>query len=182
MNHHPALLPRHRGPIPLAWAIRDGLAEWGGTWHYMDAELDTGNLLSQGSVPIEDDDCVIEEFAPKLIGLGLEQLPRVLERVAAGDPGDPQDDAAASWAGHFEQDDYARVDWSRPAREVHDQVRAWHLTFGLKGIRAPVAELDGREVVLLETRLRDPGGGARRVECGGGPLWIVRTEDADSPA
>jgi methionyl-tRNA formyltransferase len=180
INHHPALLPRHRGPVPLAWAIRDGLGEWGSTWHYMDAELDTGNLLSQASLPIDDDDTLMDDFAPKLVRLGLDQLPRVLERVAAGDPGDPQDETAASWAGHFVEDEYARVDWSRPAREVHDQVRAWHLTFGLSGIRAPVAELDGRRVVLLETRLRDPGDGARRVECGDGPLWIVRWEDAES--
>ena len=45
INLHPALLPRHRGPIPLAWALRDGDAEWGSTWHRMDAELDTGNVL-----------------------------------------------------------------------------------------------------------------------------------------
>ena len=64
INLHPALLPRHRGPIPLAWALRDGDPVWGMTWHRMDAELDTGNLLAQGSVPIEDDDVDIESSAP----------------------------------------------------------------------------------------------------------------------
>jgi methionyl-tRNA formyltransferase len=175
-NMHPALLPRHRGPIPLAWALRDGDGVWGATWHRMDAELDTGNLLAQGSVPIDDDDVDIEQFAPKLFGSALALLPRALERIVAGDPGDPQPTEGASWAGHFEDDDYARVDWSRPARFVHDQVRAWHLTFGFSGLRAPLAELDGEEVVLLETRLRDPGGEARRVECGDGPIWVVRSE------
>ena len=66
VNMHPALLPRHRGPIPLAWALRDGDAVWGQTWHRMDAELDTGNLLVQGTVPIEDDDVDIAEFGLKL--------------------------------------------------------------------------------------------------------------------
>ena len=33
VNMHPALLPRHRGPIPLAWALRDGDSVWGATWH-----------------------------------------------------------------------------------------------------------------------------------------------------
>jgi methionyl-tRNA formyltransferase len=178
INHHPALLPRHRGPVPLAWALRDGLGEFGSTWHYMDAELDTGNVLAQGSTPIEDDDCTIEAMAPKLFALALDLLPRALDRVAAGDSGDPQPEEGVSWAGHFTEDDYVRVDWSHPARAIHDQVRAWHLTFGLSGLRAPVAELDGREVVLLETRLADPGEGARRVECGDGPLWVVRSEDA----
>ncbi|NUT54821.1 MAG: methionyl-tRNA formyltransferase [Thermoleophilia bacterium] len=176
INHHPALLPRHRGPIPFAWTLRAGDADWGFTWHRMDAELDTGNILAQGTHPIEDDDVDIAEFGPKLLQVGLELLPRALERVAAGDPGDPQPAEGASWGGHFEDDEYVRVDWSRPARRIHDQVRAWHLTFGMSGLRAPVAELDGEEVVLLQTRLTDPGGGARRVECGDGPIWVVASE------
>ena len=78
--------------------------------------------------------------------------------------------------GHFEDDDYVRVDWIAPARSIHNQVRAWHLTFGISGLRAPVADLDGEQVVLLQTRLTDPGGGARRVECGDGPIWVVASE------
>ena len=176
INLHPALLPRHRGPIPLAWALREGDPAWGITWHRMDAELDTGNVLAQTTVPIEDGDVDVAEFGPRLIGAGLDLLPRVLERVAACDPGEPQGAEGVSWAGHFEDDAYARIDWSHPARKIHDQVRAWHLTFGLTGIRAPRAELDGEEVVLLQTHLGDPGGGARRVECGDGPIWVVAFE------
>ncbi len=176
VNMHPALLPRHRGPIPLAWALRDGDPVWGATWHRMDAELDTGNLLAQGSVPIDDDDVDIEQFSPKLQRCAVSLLPRALERVVAADPGDPQSEEGASWAGHFEDDDYVRVDWSHSARSIHNQVRAWHLTFGLSGLRAPVAELDGERRVLLQTRLTDPGGGATRVECGDGPIWVVASE------
>ncbi len=176
INHHPALLPRHRGPIPLAWALRAGDAEWGSTWHRMDAELDTGNILVQTTTPIHDDDVDIAAFGPRLLAAGAGTLPRALERIAAGDPGDPQPEEGASWAGHFEDDDYARVDWSHTARQIHNQVRAWHLTFGMSALRAPVAELDGEQVVLLQTRLTDPGGDARRVDCGDGPIWVVRHE------
>ena len=59
---------------------------------------------------------------------------------------------------------------------IHNQVRAWRLTFGMSGLRAPLAEIDGNEVVVLETRLTEPGGEATRVECGDGPLWVVATE------
>ena len=142
----------------------------------MDAELDTGNILAQGSDPIRADDCDIGEFGPRLLGTAVDLLRRALERVAAGDPGHPQPAEGATWAGHFEDDDYVRVDWAQPARKIHDQVRAWHLTFGMSGLRAPVAELDGEQVVLLQTRLTDPGGEARRVECGDGPIWVVASE------
>jgi methionyl-tRNA formyltransferase len=178
INQHPALLPRHRGPIPLAWALRDGLSEWGSTWHYMDAELDTGNMLAQTTVPIGDDDVDISEFGQRLLDAAAGILPEALARVAAADPGDPQPAEGASWAGHFEDDEYVRIDWSRGAREIHNQVRAWHLTFGLSGLRAPVAELDGETLVVLQTRLTDPGDGSRRVDCGDGPIWVTQTEPA----
>ncbi|MBA3347202.1 MAG: methionyl-tRNA formyltransferase [Actinobacteria bacterium] len=176
INLHPGLLPRHRGPIPLAWALRDGDGSFGVTWHRMDAELDTGGLLAQGSVTIDDDDVEILQIGPKLGAEAFRLLPDVLARVAAGDPGDVQDEALTTWAGHFVDDDYARIDWSHPARRIHDQVRAWHLTMGLSGLVAPVAELDGERLLVSRTSLRDPGEEARRVECGDGPLWIVAAE------
>jgi len=176
INLHPARLPRHRGPIPLAWALRDGDAEWGSTWHRMDAELDTGYVLTQTTIPIKDDDVDIAEFGRRLLEAGADMLPRALERVAAGDPGDPQPEEGVTWAGHFTDDEYARVDWSHTARQIHNQVRAWHLTFGMSDLRAPVAVLDGEQVVLLQTRLTDPGDGARRIECSDGPIWVVRHE------
>jgi len=175
VNLHPALLPRHRGPVPFAWAFRDGDSQFGVTWHRMDAELDTGNLLAQAAIPMLDTDTTITDFAPRIQKAAFSLLPKVLERVLAGDPGDPQPAEGATWAGHFEQD-YADVDFSRSARDVHNQVRAWNLTFGLSMIEAPVAELDGERVRLVRTSLTDPGAGARRVECADGPLWVLEAE------
>ena len=177
VNQHPARLPRHRGPIPLSWALREGDTEFFCTWHRMDAELDTGPILAQSTVPIEDDDCTIEEIGPKLIQASLELLPRVFERLAAGDPGDPQSDEGATWAAHFGAD-YASVDWKQPARKIHNQVRAWQLTFGMSPVPGPIAELDGARVKLLRTSLTDPGDGARAVDCGDGQIWIVESEPA----
>jgi methionyl-tRNA formyltransferase len=177
VNQHPALLPRHRGPVPLSWALREDDGEFGLTWHRMDAELDTGAILAQTAIPIEDDDVSIEQIGPKLGAAAFSLLPRVLERVAAGDPGDPQPEEGATWAGHLGED-YAEIDWSRPARAIHNQVRAWALSFGLSPVVGPIAELDGERVRVLRTSLTDPGGGARRVEAGDGPIWVVATEPA----
>jgi methionyl-tRNA formyltransferase len=52
LNGHPSLLPLHRGPIPVAWAIRNGDAEIGITFHFMDAELDTGPIFVQRTIPL----------------------------------------------------------------------------------------------------------------------------------
>ena len=99
VNNHPAFLPRHRGPYPFAWAFREGDTHFGATWHRMDAEFDTGPILAQSKVPLEDTDCWIEEFGPKILQNSFEMLPRVFERLEAGDPGDPQSTEGVSWAG-----------------------------------------------------------------------------------
>jgi methionyl-tRNA formyltransferase len=179
VNCHPAMLPRHRGPIPMAWALREGDGQYGVTWHRMDAELDTGPILAQAAVPMEDDDFDIMTVGPRLGAVAIGLLPRALERVAAGDPGDPQPDEGASWAGHF-GDDFATVDWAQPARRIHDQVRAWAFTFGLAPVIGPITELDGKPVRLTRTSLVDPGGDARRVETGDGPIWVVGAEPLDA--
>ena len=162
VNNHPALLPRHRGPYPFAWAFREGDEVLGSTWHRMDAELDTGPILAQSSVPIEDTDCWIEDFGPKILQDTFAMLPRVFERLEAGDPGDPQPTEGISWAGPFEED-YATVDWSQTAREIHNQVRAWRHLFSDGEIEGPIAEVEVERLKLLRTSLTDPGDGARRV-------------------
>jgi len=178
VNQHPAPLPRYRGPVPMAWALREGDRELWLTWHRMDAELDTGPILAQATVPIEDDETTIEQIGSKLIQASLDLLPKVFRRLEAGDPGDPQSAEGATWAGYFEED-YASVDWSQPARKIHDQVRAWHLTFGMGPVVGPIAELDGERLKLLRTSLTDRGDGARAVDCGDGRLWIVESEPVE---
>jgi methionyl-tRNA formyltransferase len=177
VNNHPALLPRHRGPYPFAWAFREGDEVFGSTWHRMDAEFDTGPILAQSSVPIEDTDCWIEDYGPKILQDTFAMLPRVFERLEAGDPGDPQPTEGVSWAGTFEED-YATVDWSQNAREIHNQVRAWRHLFGAGDIEGPIAELGGERLKLLRTSLIDPGNSARRVECSDGPIWVLESEPA----
>jgi methionyl-tRNA formyltransferase len=174
INQHPAKLPRHRGPIPLSWALREGDAEFGVTWHRMDANLDTGGILAQATVPVLDEETTIEEIGPRLGIAAFGLLPQVFERVTAGDPGDPQDETGATWAGHFGED-YATVDFTKTARDVHNQVRAWALTFGMSPVAGPIAELNGDRVKLLRTSLTEHPD-AIRVECADAPLWIVAYE------
>src|SRR4029079_15880554 len=52
LNGHPSILPLHRGPLPVAWAIRNGDQELGISFHFMDDELDTGPLVAQRRMAI----------------------------------------------------------------------------------------------------------------------------------
>jgi methionyl-tRNA formyltransferase len=178
INSHPAPLPRHRGPIPVSWSIRAGDEHYGVTWHRMDANLDTGGILAQGTVPMRDDEFSFVELGPRIAEVTVGLLPRALERVAAGDPGDPQPEEDATWAGHFDED-YVEVDWSKTAREIHDQVRAWAFATPA-AIEGPMAELDGRRVRLTRTSLADPGDPkAIKMATGDGPMWVVAWESLE---
>ena len=174
VNGHPSLLPRYRGPSPVSWAIRNGETELGFTFHYMDAELDTGNVLAQAQVPLGDE-YSWEELEPKLVTAIGEIFPTVLERAERDDPGDPQSEEDASYFTFFEPE-YARIDWSRPAVEIERQVRAWRFHSARDTAQGALTELDGETVRVLRVS-RVPGEGRAR-ECADGTLWIVETEAA----
>jgi methionyl-tRNA formyltransferase len=179
VNQHPALLPRHRGPIPMSWALREGDSVFGVTWHRMDADFDTGPILAQSSIPVLDEETTMFETGPRWISAGIALLPEVFERLAAGDPGKPQGSEGASWAGML-GDDYATIDWSsQTAREIHNQVRAWTFAFDMGPVPGPFAELDGKRVKVKRTLLTDPGDGSPAVDTADGKIWILETEPAE---
>jgi methionyl-tRNA formyltransferase len=187
VNGHPSLLPRWRGANPFGWTLRSGDKELGYTFHLMDEGFDTGPILAQGSAPLTDDDSTATLFR-HLPGLVVDLLPKALARIEAGDRGDPQAEKSASYASRFE-DEYAEIDWTRPARDVHNQVRCWFLPT-VSGIMGPLTTLDGKRVRVLETKLVDtaasgaPGtvlergaDGSVLVACGNGAvIRVLRTE------
>jgi len=173
LNGHPSLLPRHRGPLPVAWAIREGDEEIGITFHLMDAELDTGPILAQRSYPVGE----LEEPETFYAKFGLvvgETLAEALERLDAGDEGTPQT-GEGTYESFFGPDD-VWLDLSRSATEVHRLAWSWRYGFALEGPNGALLELDGMPVRVLATSLTEVEG-ARRLDCGDGPLWVVETEE-----
>jgi methionyl-tRNA formyltransferase len=168
VNGHPSLLPRYRGPFPIAWAVRNGETEIGLTYHLMDADFDTGNILAQKQLPLSEDDTE-ETLYGRFPELSAELLGVAFDRLASGDRGDPQ--PAGEYQGPFEEE-YRFVDLSRPAAEVHRQARAWTFVPPILA-RGPI--LDG--VRLVRTSLVEADG-AERLECADGPLWVVESEPA----
>ena len=174
VNGHPSLLPRYRGPSPVAWAIRSGETEVGFTFHRMDPELDTGAILAQGRVPLGEEHSW-DELAPKLVGVVDELFPTMLERLERGDPGDAQPEIGASYFSFFEPE-YVWIDWAKPAAEIERQVRAWRFHSLVPGDRGALTELDGETVRVLRVSIEPAEG--RAIECGDGTIWIVETEAA----
>jgi methionyl-tRNA formyltransferase len=172
LNGHPSLLPRHRGPVPVAWSIRHGEPEIGITFHRMDAELDTGAILAQRTMTIGDY-CEPEEFYGRMGPLHIEAFCEALDKLAAGDEGTPQP-AGGEYESFFTDDD-ADLDLSRTAAEAHRMVWAWRYTIPLGTRHGALLELDGETVRVLASSLVEVEG-AQRVECADAPLWLVQTQ------
>jgi methionyl-tRNA formyltransferase len=182
INLHGGLLPDWRGPNAWGWAFRVGDPALGSTVHRMDQGFDTGPILARLPVPIGDDDD-IDTLFPRLVATVPVVLSQALARVAAGDPGEPQDESRAGYAPLF-TDDWREIDWARPARAVHNQVRSW---IGARGTpRGAFGVIDGQRVLVTKTRLvgdpaTSPGpgaavhrdGGTLLVGCGDGPLEVL---------
>ena len=178
LNGHPSALPRHRGPVPVAWAIRSGDTELGITFHFMDTDLDTGPIVSQRSLPIGDF-AEPDAFYARMGPVVVEALTEALLKIDAGERGVSQE-AGGAYETFFTEDD-VWLDLTRPAAEVHRLVWAWLFTIPVGTPQGPFLELDGETVRVLESSL-EPVDGAARVECGDGPLWLVRTEPVAEPA
>lgn len=173
VNGHPSLLPRYRGPFPIAWAVRNGETEIGLSYHLMDAAFDTGNLLAQMSIPITDDDTEETLFA-RFPAATAELLPVVFDRLARGERGDVQE--GGDYQSVFE-DDYRFVDVAHAATDVHRQVRAWGFVPPILSDMGPILERNGARVRLTRTSLTEVAG-AERLDCADGPLWIVESVPA----
>ena len=125
INVHASLLPRYRGAAPVHRAIIAGERETGVTVIRLVSEMDAGPMLARVVRPIADDetsDAVDRALAE--IGAGL--LVSTVRDIAAGRATEQlQDHAMATLAPRLTKED-GRVDWTRPARAIHNLVRGLH--------------------------------------------------------
>jgi len=123
INVHGSLLPAHRGAAPIQHAILNGEKETGVTTMWMDATLDTGDMLLKRVVPIEEDDTA-GTLTPKMAEAGAELLIETLDLLAEGRcPRIPQDHALATFAPPITPED-SLVRWEETAERCRNRIRA----------------------------------------------------------
>ena len=158
LNMHGSLLPKYRGRAPVNWAILKGEHETGATLHYMVARADAGDIVDQQSVPILLDDDAREVFV-KVTVAAETVLARSLPGLIAGTaPRRPQAIEPGQYFGRRRPED-GHIDWTRPALEIHNLVRAVAPPFP-----GAFAMVGGERWEIHRTRLsarRAPGGGRR---------------------
>lgn len=122
-NLHGSLLPAYRGAAPIPRAIMDGVEETGVTTFFLQRTVDTGNVILRRRIAVGPDDTA-GDVHDRLADVGAEAVVETVRQIAAGAAdAEPQDDALASPAPKLFREDM-EIDWSQPARRVHDHVRA----------------------------------------------------------
>jgi len=135
INIHPSLLPRYRGPTPIPAAILNRETVTGITIQRLAAEVDSGDILLQETVPLsgrETTASLSETMAKK----AAELLPATLRGIAGETlTARPQDHSAATYCSLIKKED-GLIDWSRSAAEIDAQIRAfdpWPLSWTTHG-------------------------------------------------
>ena len=172
LNVHASLLPRWRGAAPIQRAILAGDHVTGVTIMRMERGLDTGPTLASARVPVEDK--TSGELHAELAEIGARLMVETLEQLDQLKP-EPQPELGATYAAKIDKAE-ARIDWSKPASEVHNLIRglspfpgAWfELSLNgtptrIKALRSTLGQGSGTPGTLLDNLTIACGSGAVRL-------------------
>jgi len=125
INLHPSLLPRFRGPSPVASAILAGDEFSGTSIMQMDERMDTGPVYARAQIPVSESDNA-GSLAEKLSLISAQMLLSVLPLVRCGGIAPcPQDDALVSYSRVINKRD-GEIEWGLPAVDIWRRVRAFN--------------------------------------------------------
>ena len=160
-NMHGSLLPKFRGRVPVNWAVLQGETETGATLHEMVEKPDAGRIVDQEAVPIGPDDLAVDVFR-RVTAAAEKVMRRSLPKLVDGTAKlVPQDLSKGSYFGGRRPED-GRIDWSQPARAIHNLVRAVAPPYP-----GAFCALDGGTLWIHRTRLAP----SRKARAGGPGLY-----------
>lgn len=146
-NIHASLLPQYRGAAPINWAIINGEKETGVTSFFLKHEIDTGDLIYQEHVIIDDEDD-FGTLYEKLKHTGADLALRTVQAIERGEV-QPKPQIVTSETKHAPKifKDTCEINWSQPAGQVRDFIR------GLSPYPAAWAKLNGKTFKLFKTEV-----------------------------
>lgn len=170
-NLHASLLPAYRGAAPINRAIMNGETETGVSTFFLKHEIDTGNIILQQKVKIDDNDNA-GSLHNKLMEAGADLVIETLDRICAGNYIlQVQEEGEFPHAPKIFTDD-CRIDWHKEARQVHNLVR------GLAPYPAAFTEYMDKKLKVFETEITEevsdsPG----KIEIRGKDLLLAHCAD-----
>ena len=146
INVHASLLPKLRGGAPIHRAILNGFSKTGITIMYMNEAMDKGDIISQRSIPIEDEDTA-ETLHDKLSILGRDLLMDTLPSIIAGtNERTKQEEFEATYGFNISRED-EKIDFGKTTRQVYNQIR------GLNSWPGAYTTYDGKILKIWSSRM-----------------------------
>ena len=168
LNLHPSLLPKYRGPSPVATAILEGEAVTGVTLMLLDEGMDTGPIVAQVEYPLSGAETT-GDLTMRLFQAGARLLLDTLGPWTAGEvTATAQDATLATTTKRLQRSD-GEADWESPARELERRRRAFSPWPGL------YTNWDGKTLKLLDVASLPTTAAAAT------PGEVVRLESRDTP-
>ena len=144
INIHPSLLPMYRGPWPQPWHFLNGERESGVTVHFMDEHLDTGPIISQKRVIIDDHDDH-DSLCSKQISIAPDLVINAIEDIAAGRTrAFPQDESKASYFS-MPNEEIRTIQWEDSTDRIMTIVKAF-------GSMSSWATVEGRDILIYAAK------------------------------
>ena len=123
VNLHMALAEQYRGCYPTTWAIINGEKMTGVTLHYIDEDIDTGEIIAQSEVPVTGEDTG-ETLYRKCTKSGIELLREYFPLIADGSAPRRKQVTSEATRSHKRVFPSREIDFSKPGSEIYDHIRA----------------------------------------------------------
>ena len=191
VNLHGSLLPQYRGAAPIHWAVLNGEAATGASTFLLKHEIDTGHVLGKVEVPIGPDDTT-GTVHDRLLDAGKHLLVTTVDELAAG-TAQPVPQSELTQEGERLKEapklfkEHGRIDWSRNAQDVHNQIRGLNPFPGAWTTRP-----DGGTLRIHSSTLSSDWGSAPgtvhstktelAVQCGDVAISLLRVQPQGKPA
>ena len=122
-NLHASLLPNYRGAAPINWAIINGESKTGVTTFFIDDKIDTGAMILSDETAIDPNENA-GQLHDRLLDLGSKTVVNTLELIANGNATTTiQQDTAEIKTAYKLNKENCKIDWSKTALEIHNQIR-----------------------------------------------------------
>ena len=161
-NLHASLLPQYRGAAPINWAVINGEKETGVTTFFLTHDIDTGNIILQEKIKIEESDNV-GTVHDKLMTIGADLVTQTVDKILDGSISTTQQSMLYKSEAELKPapkifKETCKIDFSQPANQIHNLVRglspypaAWCELVSKKGESTPVKIFE-TEVISSESK------------------------------
>lgn len=146
INVHGSLLPQYRGAAPINWAVINGEKTTGVSTFKLQHAIDTGNILLQASMPINDNETA-GEVHDRMKNLGAELLVKTVTGLVDGtihEQPQPTDEGQLKHAPKIFTET-CQIDWNHSAESIHNQIR------GLSPFPGAFTQLHGKMLKVFES-------------------------------